>query len=315
MERGRILVEYVFARRRLVRSEAECHLEGVTSRVDVDVFRYRDYRQYLRDVYAARKGSEYGFSYRAFARKAGLGAPNYLKLVADGERNLTPEMASRFAQALGMRGEAADYFCDLVSFNQATTTEERERCYQRLRRYRRYKQAFRLDAAHAAYHSEWYIPAVRELIGCDGFKEDPRWIAQALSPSISLQKAEHALRVLEELSLVERDAEGRLVQKEPVVATGDDRPLGHHVLTFHRAMLERAADALDRVPREEREVGALTLSLSAAQHEAFKQRLYEMRQELLEASLERDGGPVDRVVQVNFQLFPLARVDEGTTKQ
>ena len=52
-----------------------------------------------------------------------------------------------------------------------------------------------------------------------------------------------------------------------------------------------------------------------AQHEAFKRRLYEMRQELLEASLERDGGPVDRVVQVNFQLFPLARVDEGTTKQ
>ena len=65
--------------------------------MDVDVFRYRDYRQYLRDVYGARKQSEYGFSYRAFARKAGLSAPNYLKLVADGQRKLTPEMATRFA--------------------------------------------------------------------------------------------------------------------------------------------------------------------------------------------------------------------------
>lgn len=279
----------------------------------VDVFRYRDYRQYLRDVYAARKKSEYGFSYRAFARKAGLSAPNYLKLVSDGQRNLTPEMAVRFAAALGLEGEAADYFCDLVNFNQAATAQERERCYQRLRRYRRYKNSFRLDAAHAAYHAEWYIPAVRELVACQGFREDPRWIATALRPNITQRQAEQALRVLEQLGFVARDAEGRLLQREPVLTTGDERPLGHHIVNFHRAMLERAADALDHVARDEREIGALTLSLSADQFQLFKQRLYEVRQELLQAAVEAasSGGPLDRVVQINLQMFPLARVDEG----
>ena len=281
--------------------------------MDVDVFRYRDYRQYLRDVYAARKQSEYGFSYRAFARKAGLSAPNYLKLVADGQRNLTPEMATRFAAALGLRGDAADYFCDLVGFNQASSARERERQYERLRRHRRYKSTFRLDAAHAAYHSEWYIPAVRELVACAGFQEDPRWIAAALCPSITARQAEQALRVLDELGFVQRGTDGRLVQRDPVLSTGDDRPLGHHIVSFHRAMLERAADALDHVPRDEREIAALTLSLSAAQLEVFKQRLHDMRQELLQAALEAadTAGPLDRVVQINFQMFPLARVDEG----
>src|ERR1043165_3285087 len=99
---------------------------------EVDVFEYRDYRAFLRDVYKARKNSEYGFSYRSFAKRAGLSAPNYLKLVAEGERNLTAEMAGRFAQALGLEAEAAGYFCDLVAFNQASTANERERCYQRL---------------------------------------------------------------------------------------------------------------------------------------------------------------------------------------
>jgi len=285
----------------------------VESATGVDVFRYRDYRSYLRDVYAARKKSEYGFSYRAFAKKAGLSAPNYLKLVSEGQRNLTPEMATRFAGALGLRGEAADYFCDLVGFNQASTARERERYYQRLRRYRRYKSSFRLDAAHAAYHSEWYIPAVRELVACAGFREDPRWIASALRPNITQRQAEQALRVLDELGFVQRDANGGLVQSQPVLSTGDDRPLGHHIVSFHRAMLERAADALDHIERDEREVAALTLSLSAEQFKLFKQRLYDVRQELLQAAVEAAdaGAPLDRVVQINFQMFPLARVDEG----
>jgi uncharacterized protein (TIGR02147 family) len=283
----------------------------------VDVFRYRDYRLYLRDVYTARKKSEYGFSYRAFAKRAGLGAPNYLKLVAEGERNLAPEMATRFASALGLSGEPADYFCDLVAFNQAASAPERERGYQRLQRYRRYRNVFRLDAAHAAYHSEWYIPALRELIACPGFREDPRWIARALRPNISQRQAEQALKILEQLGLVVRNGEGQLEQRDPVIATGDDQPLGHHISNFHRAMLERAADALDHVPREEREIAALTLSLSAAQFRAFKQRLYEIRQELLQAALEpaAAAGGADRVVQINFQMFPLARVDEGNAPE
>lgn len=289
----------------------------MNSKPDVDVFRYRDYRQYLRDVYSARKKSEYGFSYRAFAKKAGLSAPNYLKLVADGQRNLAPEMATRFASALGLGGEAADYFCDLVGFNQASNAAERERCYQRLQRYRRYRNAFRLDAAHATYHSEWYIPAVRELVACDGFREDPRWIAHALRPNIAPRQAEQALKILLQLGLLVRGSDGGLAQSEPLLSTGDDGPLGHHIANFHRAMLERAADALDHVEREQREIASLTLSLSAEQFGVFKRRLYEVRQELLQASLDRTeaSGAPDRVVQINFQMFPLARADEGSSSK
>ena len=50
------------------------------------MFRYLDYRTFLADFYAAKK--KRGFSFRAFSRAAGLGAPNYLKLVISGERNL-----------------------------------------------------------------------------------------------------------------------------------------------------------------------------------------------------------------------------------
>jgi uncharacterized protein (TIGR02147 family) len=60
---------------------------GKRQRAPVDVFRYRDYREFLGAFYAQKKQS--GLSYRGFARAAGLGAPNYLKLVIEGKRNLS----------------------------------------------------------------------------------------------------------------------------------------------------------------------------------------------------------------------------------
>ena len=272
-----------------------------------DVFEHRDYRGYLRAFYGHRKRSEYGFSLRAFSRYAGLRSSNYLKLVMDGDRNLSPEMAVRFAQACGLRGEAADYFCELVAFNQAKTAAERERAYARVRRFRGYRRVHKLDRAQEAYHSHWYIPAVRELVTSAEFREDSRWIARALSPAISPREAQQALDVLLELELLRRDDDGELVQSELLVETPAG-PLSHHVVSFHRAMMARATDALDRVPREEREIASLTLCLSQARMDELKTELQRIREELLQRY--QSDAESTRVVQVNLQMFPLSAAGE-----
>lgn len=283
------------------------------------IFEYRDYRKYLSEEYARRKASEYGFSYRSFARRAGSSGSNYLKLVTEGQRNLTPEMAHRFAEALGLDGESRTFFCDLVAFNQATTNAERERCYASLRRYRAFRRVFRLDDAHAQYHSEWYFPAIRELCATDGFQSDPAWIARKLRPRISVREAKAALKVLLELDLIKIDEEGNYAQTEILVATGDDQALGHHIVNYHRKMMERASASIDEVSREEREIGSLTLAVSPRRAAEIKQRLYEFRQELLQSSLEVNNGETQEcgstdnsdacteVIQINFQLFPLTQ--------
>jgi uncharacterized protein (TIGR02147 family) len=267
-----------------------------------DVFRFRDYRAYLRALYAHKKEHEYGFSLRAFSKHAGLRSSNYLKLVMDGDRNLTPDAASKFASACGLKGQAADYFCELVSFNQAKSADERERVYGRLRRFRRYREVYRLDGAQEAYHSEWFIPAVRELVGRSDFRADAKWIAKTLSPSISPRDAQRALDVLLELGLVVAGEGGALAQAEALVQTPEG-PLSHHVASFHRAMMERAAEALDRVPREEREIASLTLLVEESRLTELKEKLERFREELLH-TFDTAAGRA-RVVQVNLQMFPL----------
>jgi uncharacterized protein (TIGR02147 family) len=81
----------------------------VTERASVHVFEYLDYRALLRDLFAAKKASARGFSHRAFSRRAGLRSSNYLTLVTKGARNLTPQMAFRFAQGFGLQKRETDY--------------------------------------------------------------------------------------------------------------------------------------------------------------------------------------------------------------
>ena len=62
--------------------------------------------------------------------------------------------------------------------------------------------------------------------------------------------------------------------------------------------------AIDRVPREEREIAALTLCLSSEQLRDLKSDLQRMRAELLQKYTV--SAEAQRVVQVNIQMFPLS---------
>lgn len=268
-----------------------------------DVFEFRDYRLFLKAYYEAGRKSGTAVSLRAFGKRAGLRSPNYFKLVMDGQRNLTSDMAARFAEAAGLRGDAANYFCELVAFNQEKNAAARKRAHERLARYARYRKVHKLAVAQEAYYSHWYLPAIRELAARRDFQDDPKWIARTLTPPISVREAERALRTLTELGLLIRDEEGRLVQADGLVEMVDG-PLGHQVVAFHRSMMERASDALERVPREEREIGSLTLCLSEAQMRELKALLARFREEVMQQFPA--GEDAKRVVQVNVHMFPLS---------
>ncbi|HEX2730604.1 MAG TPA: TIGR02147 family protein [Polyangiaceae bacterium] len=278
-------------------------------RCPIDVFRYHDYRAFLSDYYAAKKGR--GFSYRAFSQAAGLGAPNYLKLVITGKRNLSPETAQLFARTCGLTGEAAQYFCELVAFNQSGNAEERTAHYQRLGAFRRYRRAHKLELAEAAYHSTWYLPAIRELVLSRHFVEDPEWIAGMLRPAIKALDAERALATLLQLGLLQRDSEGRLVQRAHVVSTGPETS-GMHIRNYHKEMIERASACIEQIPAAERDVSSLTMCLGPKALARLKQRLQEFRRELIELC-ESEVEP-SQVLQLNLQLFPLTQ-DTGPAQR
>lgn len=275
----------------------------------VNVFAYTDYRAYLSELYRWKKEHEYGFSHRSFARLAGLRSSNYLKLIIEGERNLSPAMSVKFAQGCGLRSDEADFFCDLVALNQAKTARDRDTAYQRLSRFRQYRALRRLDAEQAAYHSNWYLPAIRELVTRTDFRDDPAWIARTLLPPIRRNEAKKAVETLLALGLLQRDARERLVQADPLVTTGDG-PQGHHIVSYHRMMLESAARSIDAVERELREISTLTVCVGDEALPVIKQRISAFRRELLQFA--EQASDRTRVLQINFQMFPLSKGQDAS---
>lgn len=270
-------------------------------RCPIDVFTYNNYRVFLADFYAAKKPQ--GFSYRAFSAAAGLGAPNYLQLVIAGKRNLSREMASRFAQTCGLGREASRYFLALVAFNQATTAEERNSNYAALASFTRYRRAHQLALAEAAYHSTWYLPAVRELASSPHFRHDLEWIASALRPAISKDEAKHAVETLLQLGLLHIDESGQLRQRKSIVSTGSP-PGGLHLRNYHAEMMRRATAAMETFAASERDITSLTMCISPDAFERIKGRLADMRREIIDLC-ETDVGS-RQVFQLNLQLFPLS---------
>jgi len=280
------------------------------SQSKIVVFEYLDYRAFLRDYYAQCK-AERGLTFRGFSVRAGLNSPNYLQLVMSGKRNLTAQMAARFARAIGLDRDASDYFIELVTFNQSKSNPEREASFGRLTGYRSYRQARPLDIAQADYHSFWYIPAVRELVANPSFREDPVWISRSLLPRISPDEAAHALRVLFDLNLLCRNEDGKIQQSEALVSTGAEAK-GVHIPRYHRVMMERASASIDLVAATDRDISSLTLCLGPAGLRKLKERIARFRKEILELSV-LETAP-SQVIQVNFQLFPLS-LDVSSAKR
>lgn len=269
-----------------------------------DLYEYTDYRAWLGAYYDAAKVHQPSFSYRWFSRRAGFSSPNFLKLVIDGQRNLSADSIGRFAAALRLSDAEARFFADLVAFGQACTAEEKNAAWERIAASQRFRRARRIDSAYFEYLSCWYYPAIREMVARADFREDPAWIAAELLPAVKPAEAARALAVLVELGFVVRDADGRLRRGDPSVTTGHEvRSLA--IGNFHRQMLARAAESIELVERSQRDISALTVAVSAERVAELKARVQAFRETLLHLC-DADADP-DVVYQLNFQVFPLTR--------
>src|SRR3989338_10129624 len=126
-----------------------------------NIFEFDNYRTYLKELYASLKTAKAPFSFRYFSKKAGFRSPNFLKLVMEGKRNISPESIEKFAQALDLNKEGAIFFRNLVLLNQATTVEERKFYAEQIIRSRFYRKVYPLKQAQFDYYSNWYFIPIR----------------------------------------------------------------------------------------------------------------------------------------------------------
>jgi len=274
----------------------------VSDNLQINIFEYTDFRKFLKDYYTEMKERTPYFSYRYFSKLAGFTSPNFLKLVADGKRNLSSEGMQKFVKALKLKAKEARYFRILVLLNQAATPEEKDFYTRQLFKSKVYKMLKPLNKAQYDYYSQWFHIPLRELIGRSDFINDPKWIARQFTPSLSEKDVKDGLETLLKLELIEETDDGSYCKKDHAISTGDE-VTSNAVANYHRKMIQMGADSIDKFDPEDREISSLTLGVSKKTSKKIKEMIQDFRKEIL-GVLEQESEFED-VVQLNFQLFPI----------
>lgn len=262
-----------------------------------------DYRKYLKDHYLERKAENPRFSYRFIARKVGFKSPGHFTQIIQGKADISFRLAFKFAQFMKLKKREADYFDLLVRFDQAKAQEEKRQYLERLSAFVESKVKLLTEQQHR-FFDKWYYMAIREILAFFPFEGDYAALAAKVEPSIRESEAREAIEVLESLELIRKTPQGRYERVDPVLSTGYDAATAS-LRKFQSATLDLAKEAMERLPREKRSISTLTLSLSEEAYKSIEEELKAFRRKLL--AIAKNDEHVDRVVQFNFQLYPLSK--------
>jgi uncharacterized protein (TIGR02147 family) len=268
-----------------------------------DIFTYSDSRLFLKDYYDEQKKAHPSFSYQFFANKAGLKSKTFIYKVITGQKTLSKGAVFAVAQAMGLKKKEIEYFEAMVHFSQAKSEREREFYFNHLQTFGKDHASTQIRQNQFTYFSKWYYPAIRELVTFLDFKNDYKILARSLNPPITTTQAKNAVRLLLDLGLIKRTPSGRYCQTDKSITTGDEvQSLA--VATFQKENLRLAAESIDRHKRQLRDISTLTVGISEAGFQRVTEEVAACRKRLAEI-VEKDD-PVDRVYQINFQVFPLS---------
>ncbi len=277
-----------------------------------NLYQYADYRQYLND-WMEWKRSTGSYSMRWFARQAGFGAPNIMRLIIDGKRNLSVRSIRRFATALQLDPSEAMYFEDLVFMNQARTPQERSQYYERVVGHTNRRDIAPMEQAQLTFFRHWLAPVIFEMISFPGFRPDAAWIAAQFTPALTVSTVKRLMKSLVESGLVQEEPDGSWRQATPNVSTGDDVQ-DIYLYAYHETALMKAADALQEVPMQERHYHVLTAAAPADALDELKALCRRFEEDVLRL-LENHPGDKNEVFQVSLQAFPLLRSSVEATEK
>jgi len=277
----------------------------------INIFEYTDYRRYLSDYYQFQKSHTKVFSYRFFAKKAGLSSSGFYKELIDGKRSLSRALIEKFSDALKHNKKEAEYFECMVYFTEAKTVNERKLYFKMMMGIYESKP-YKVLADQYEYFSKWYYVAIRELLAFHSYKGDYKALARTLNPPIRPDQAKKAIEILKRLKFIKSNGDGSYGKIEATLTTGSSpQDLNINLLNiinFQKTMLSMAQEAYDRHPLKKIDMSTLTLSVSDDTYQMMKEEISDFRKKLLNMAI-KDKQP-DRLYQLNYNLFPLTKVKE-----
>jgi hypothetical protein, TIGR02147 len=272
----------------------------------ISIYNYTDYRKFLRDRFAEMKAANRSFTYRHLASRAGFKSPGFFTQVLQDKVSLSKRLIPNLSNVFGLTPGESRYFELLVHYNQARSHDLKKQFFEKMVNTNK-SHVIHVDSDMYEFYDKWYYSAIRAVLHYSTFNGDFKKLAKTIVPSISPAEAKKAVTVLERLKFITKNEAGDYGLTTKHISSGVDTD-AVVINNFLINTLDIAKNAFYQFPREKRSFSALTASISGPGYDKIKKRVDAFRAELVDIISKDDC--IDRVYQMNFQLFPLTDVRE-----
>jgi uncharacterized protein (TIGR02147 family) len=268
------------------------------------VIEYLDFRAYLLDFCTHQKRANSSFSLRAFSARIAptLADASLISAVLKGRRQLSAALRPKVAKALGLKGSESGYFDLLVQFNQSKSMEEKNNLFLDLAKFRN-SRAKIVGESQYKYYSKWHHAVVWSYIGMQKKRVEPVRIAKEVYPALTLSQVEESIKLLLELKLVKKTANGYAVTENHITTEKEFR--GLVARRFNQELIGLSLEAVDRVPAPLRQYNTMIASVSEEGFKSIRERMVSFNEELKDL-VDKDKQ-TDRVYIVCMQLWPATK--------
>lgn len=274
---------------------------------------YTDFRRFLASYFEYRQKLSANdlrpYNYAAFSAAANIKSPNYLKMIIEGRRNLSEEMAAKFAKALGLNKEQSEDFQLLVAYGQATDPADRNMFLKKLSEHRvaAKLKSGEIDRKTWEKIPGWAAWVIYAMVDQEGVSYDIKTLRDLLRGKASENEIEDALQSLfASGELVQDPTTGAVSKARTLIESAEDVPVAL-VRKLQAQLMYLGLESLYQDSATEREFGTLTMSLTKQEFDEIKFKLRQMRKQInKDNSIARMNSKGERVYQLNIQLFPVS---------
>lgn len=280
---------------------------------------YMDYRLFLADFYLAKKHqtrlSIRPYSYSIFSAAADIKSPNYLKMIIEAKRNLSPDMVTKFARACAFNKAQTDEFKLLVEFNQAEDPADRNYALKQLSEFRVEQKLAHgeLDRKTFEEMPNWIGWIIYALADQEGVTFEPNQLKELLRGKASEAEINEAVENLLKSGELVRDPVTNVISKGKPTDSQKEIPAAI-VRKLQMQLMYLGLESLYQDSASEREFGSLTMSLTEKEFEAIRFKLRHLRKSMhMDNMTARESTKGKRVYQLNLQLFPVSNASKKAT--
>lgn len=250
-----------------------------------------DFRSFLKKELSSRIDKNPSYSLRAFSKMLGISHTS-LSQILSGKRPLTNKTQKQIAMALGVSLEK------FVKFKMHKDIKFEERF-----------EALDIEKFDAL--SDWLHDAILELTRLKCFKPDSKWMANTLQ--VNVNQVNLAIERLIKLELLEIK-DGKWIDVSVNNTTNHIGDYSNVALRkYQKGIINKSLDALEKVPREQRDHTSLMLNFSASDIKKAKKMIKEFRKEFSTSSQEQSSD-ADGVYALSISFFPITKLKNQELK-